>query len=69
MPLLWHGVIPSQLQDFASAFVELSYIPVHPVFHPVYVLNSSLALQCSNWPQSGVVTTVVLLLQTQKTQI
>lgn len=59
MPVPLHGVIPSQLQHFAFAFVELPDIPVHPFFR-VYVLNSSLALQCSNCPQSGGVTTVVL---------
>lgn len=54
-------MIPSQMQDFVFAFVELHDIPVRPFLQPVKVpLNSSPALQCADCsPQFGVICTLV----------
>ena len=44
-PVLVHGVIPLQVQDFAFAFVELHEVPVSLFLQPVEVpLNGSMIL-------------------------
>lgn len=53
--VLLHSFIPSQMQDFVFAFVELCEIPVRPFLQAVKVpLNSS---DCA--PQLGVICTLV----------
>jgi len=32
-----HGVVPSQVQDPAFAFVELHQVPLCPTFQPIHI--------------------------------
>ena len=55
--MLLRMIVPSQMHDFAFAFVELHEVPVGPFFQHVETpLNGSHALQhISSFPQFGII--------------